>query len=468
MSFDTKANPAASRARARAGRTRWLTHGSWLLSTAILLTMALPSAVRAQANQAQTLPPVKTTYVRLSGRANALLIEPLKPSPKEHILAINIHPEHNNNFEYFLGRLLVARGYRVLEVNYYGPEALTEEFLPPLGAAVRYARTVPGVKTVVLAGHSGGGSLLSYYQEIAEKGPSVCQQPNRMLACDSKGLTDLPKADALMLLEANVGAPHRILSIDPAVDNRDPKARNPALDMYAPQNGFDPKTQSAVYSPAFVKQYSTALHDRTESLIAIAQAKLKAIENHTGPYNDDEPFVVAGMAVHNTGARLNLADPKILSRTHGSHMELMTDGTRPVGIVHSVRTAEPTPVDHRDTLNETSQRGTVRYFLSYLAIRTTSDFEITADDIKGVDWRSSGNAAAGNVENISVPTLVMAGSCYIHLVPLEIVFDHSAAKDKDFVVVEGANHTFQPCRPEFGDSQKRAMDYVDAWLTKRF
>jgi pimeloyl-ACP methyl ester carboxylesterase len=439
-----------------------------LLSAMIVLGMPLPSAVRAQANVAQSLPPVKETYVRLSARSNALLIEPSKPSKNERILAINIHPEHNNNFEYFLGRLLVARGYRVLEVNYYGPEVLTEEFLPPLGAAVSYARTVPGVKTVVLAGHSGGGPLLSYYQEIAEKGPTACQQPDRLLPCDSKSLKDLPKADALMLLEANVGAPHRTLSLDPAVDNRDPKARNPALDMYAPQNGFDPKTQSAVYSPAFIKRYSTAIHDRSESLIAIAHAKVKAIDDHTGPFNDDEPFVVAGMAVHNTGSRLNLADPTLLSRTHGAHMELKTDGSRPVGVVHSVRTPETLAVDHRDTLNETSQNGTVRHFLSYLAITTTADFEITAEDIKGVNWHSTGNSAEGNVENISVPTLVMAGSCYIHMVPLEIVFDRSVAKDKDFVVVEGANHTFQPCRPEFGDSQKRAMDYVDTWLQKRF
>jgi len=61
---------------------------------------------------------------------------------------------------------------------------------------------------------------------------------------------------------------------------------------------------------------------------------------------------------------------------------------------------------------------------------------------------------------------VMAGTCAIHLIPLEIVFEHSAAKDKEFVAVEGANHSFQPCRPEFGDTRKRTFDYVVAWLSK--
>jgi len=41
-------------------------------------------------------------------------------------------------------------------------------------------------------------------------------------------------------------------------------------------------------------------------------------------------------------------------------------------------------------------------------------------------------------------------------------------RDKEYVVVEGGDHTFRPCRPEFGDTQNRAFDYVDAWLSKRF
>ena len=83
---------------------------------------------------------------------------------------------------------------------------------------------------------------------------------------------------------------------------------------------------------------------------------------------------------------------------------------------------------------------TVRHFLSFLALRTTPEFELTEDAIKGVDWRSSANSSPGNVENVTVPTLVMAGTCAIHLVPLGITFDHSVAKDKEFVAVEGANH----------------------------
>ena len=41
-------------------------------------------------------------------------------------------------------------------------------------------------------------------------------------------------------------------------------------------------------------------------------------------------------------------------------------------------------------------------------------------------------------------------------------------EDKEFVAVEGGDHYFRPCRPEFGDSESHAFDYVDSWLAKRF
>jgi hypothetical protein len=174
------------------------------------------------------------------------------------------------------------------------------------------------------------------------------------------------------------------------------------------------------------------------------------------------------MAENSVGARINLADGGLLSRTHAPHLQLRADGTKPVEIVHSTRKPAGMTAATRDTLRETGQEVTVRHYLSFQALRTTADFALTEDSMRGIDWRSSGNSAVGSVENISVPTLVMAATCAIHIVPLENVFDHSAAKDKEFVAVEGADHNFSPCRPEFGDTRQRAFDYVDAWLAKRF
>jgi hypothetical protein len=439
---------------------------SCLAAAAIVAIVASSSRLTGQRGQPPPQLAAKRTYVRLANNANALLVEPLEPGPKSRILAINTHPDHNNNFEYFIGRELVARGYRALLINYYGAEETMEEFLPPIAAAVKYARTVPGVENVVFATHSGGGPELTYYEEVAENGPSVCQGPTRLYPCKGTGLTGLPRVDGVLLLDINIGAPHRSVSIDPAVETSHPRKRDPALDMYVPQNGFDPKTNSANYSAEFSKRFFAAAHTRSERLIADAQTKLKAIEGGEGPYTDNEPFVVAGMAVNAVGARLNMADTRILSRTHAPHLHLKADGSTPVEIVRSTRPGEATPPPQRDTMRDTVQNTTVRHFLSFLAVRTTADYALTEDSIKGIDWRSSANSAPGSVENIKVPTLVMAATCAIHLIPLETVFDHSAAPDKEFVAVEGADHGFQPCRPEFGNTMKRAFDYADAWLGK--
>lgn len=434
----------------------------------ILALLGGLSSVSAPTDAQESAAQIKRTYVRFSNDANGVLVERTSPNRQAHIVAINVHPDNVNTFEYFIGRQLAARGYRVVEVNYYGHEKTFEEFLPPIAAAIRYARSLPGVDTVILTGHSGGGPELTYYQEVAENGPAACQQPNRLYKCDGKGLADLPRADAMLVLEANIGAPHRMMGIDPSIAGKGPGPRNAALDLYAAANGFDSAKGTAHYSPAFHKRYDTALHTRSEALIAAAEARLKAIESGRGLFRDDEPFVVTGTATSSLGPRLNLQDPAILAETHGKHIDLMADGSRPVGIVRSVRLPEAPRPEQRDTMEDTVSNMTVRHYLSFAAMRTTPEFAITANDVKGVDWRSSANSAPGNVEGIKVPTLVMAGSCTIHMIPLEIVFDHSAAADKEFVVVDGGNHSFMPCRPEFGDSQKRAFDYVEDWLDRRF
>ena len=39
------------------------------------------------------------------------------------------------------------------------------------------------------------------------------------------------------------------MTLDPAITNEHPNVRNPALDLFDPKNGFDPKTKSGIYTP---------------------------------------------------------------------------------------------------------------------------------------------------------------------------------------------------------------------------
>ena len=433
----------------------------------VLTTVAL-AAVHASAWSQEDAPPAQIqTFVRLANNANALIAEPAATSPaKRRIVFLTVHPEHANLFNSWIARELAQRGYRTLMMNYYGPEETYEEFLAPIAAAIKHLRSLPGAEKVVLIGGSTGGAELTFYEDVAENGARACQAPEVIYPCRGKNLDKLPKADGVVLLDINAGAPLRTIALDPAVDSQHPRERNAALDMFDPRNGFDTKTGAATYSPEFARRFLAAQGARDNKLIDDALSRLARIDKGEGDYKDDEPFVVPGSSRMENGARLDLADRHFMARTHAPHPLLKTDGSIVTQIVQSVLPPLPDNVEGVDTLERTTQNVTVRHFLSFYALRTTPEYSVTENDVKGIVWHSTVNSAPGSVEGVKVPTLVVAGSCYGHMVFNEIVFDHSAAKDKTYVAVEGANHSLQPCKPEYGDTSKRAFDYVEGWLNK--
>jgi hypothetical protein len=411
--------------------------------------------------------PTKLTFVPLANNANAVILEPVTPDPQRSRFALLIsHPEHANNFNYFIAPQMAERGYRVMMVNYYGAELTYEEYLAPLASAVKYLRNIPGVQKIVLTGHSGGGPELTYYQEIAENGPKACQLPERVYPCRGRDLENLPPADGIMMLDARAGVVERLIALDPSVDNDHPRDHKPELDMFDPRNGYSPQTKSGTYSAEFEHKYLQAQGARQTHLIEEASARLAKIEKGEGQYKDDEPFIVPGSSQHTyDGAALNLADLRLMSKTHAPHLLLKADGTRPIQIIPTTYPGLSEP-EHEDRMANTTQEITVRSFLSFLAVRTTPDYAITEDRITGVQWRSVANSIPGSVQGVKVPSLFMAGTCASHVVFLETAYDLSAAKDKEFVGVEGGNHSFAACKPEYGDPAKHAFDYVDGWLMK--
>lgn len=437
-----------------------------ILGVCILAVAFAPIAAHAQDQPiAAGGPPLKTTYVQLSNNANAIIVEPVTPDPvRSHIALLITHPERLNNFNYFIGWDLARYGYRAMMVNYYGREQTYYEFIQPLAAAIKALRAIPGVEKVVLAGHSSGGAELTSYQDVAENGPAACQGADRVYKCNARGLDNLPKADGVLLIDANTGAADKTMALNPAVDDNHPRQINPDLDMYNPKNGYNPATKAATYSQAFLDKFFAAQGAKANRVIAEAQTRLALIEKGDGEYKDDEPFVVAGAGVMGAGAHVELADLQVMAKTHGAHPLLKADGTTSVQIIP--RTDAPSGAPYQDMLSQTTQDVTVRHYLSFQALPVTADYRATEDNLYGVKWRGTANSLQGNLEGIKAPTLIVAASCSVELVFLEISYDHSAAKDKEMVGVEGANHNFQPCKPEYGDTHKRAFDYMDGWLSK--
>ena len=437
---------------------------------ALAFALALSPAVGLAQDEAAPRdtggPPTKTTFVRLGNGANAIVVEPVTPDPtKSRIAIITVHPEHTNIFNSFFGRELPRRGYRVMMINTYGPEDSYDEFLLPIAAGIRALRATPGVEKVVFVGQSTGGPELTAYQDAAENGPKGCQGPERIYKCRVKDFSALPKADGVMLIESHAGAIERTIALNPAVGPHDPKVLHPSLNMFDARNGFDAKSRGGTYSDAFEKAYFSAQSARADGLIDEALGRLDKIDKGEGVYKDDEPFLVAGSDLHINGARLDAADLKLLSRTHAPHLLLKADGTTSVEIQHRVTGPLAQP-DEQEKLLRTVQNGTVRSYLSFQALRLKPDYALKEDTVVGVDWRGTANSVPGNVSQIHAPTLIMVGTCAPHMVFAEIAFDMSPAADKTFVGIEGANHGLGPCRPQYGDTSKRAFDYIDGWLTK--
>jgi pimeloyl-ACP methyl ester carboxylesterase len=211
------------------------------------------------------------------------------------------HPTAN-----FLGHYALAgiaeRGFGAIgfTTRYLGNDTslIMENCLVDMGAMVRFLYE-RGYQGVVLVGNSGGASIVPYYQAQA-RNPTVTAPPGGGPDLTAAGLTPV---DALVMLNAHPSRARLSTEwLDPAiVDEQQPFEREPALDMYNPDNG-------PPYPPEFVERYRAAQLARNRRISAWAEAQLLALGDTAAapPGLDDLAFVVQG-----TGADLRFLDGSI-------------------------------------------------------------------------------------------------------------------------------------------------------------
>ena len=200
--------------------------------------------------------------------------------------------------EHYLADYMATRGIGFLGWNtrFRGFESsfVLDHALVDIGVGVRWLRDVAGAETVVLLGNSGGGSLMAAYQSQSVD-PNVTPLDGMRAAA---GVTELTPADGYIASAAHPGRPDVLTAwMDAAVvDENDPVATNPDLDLFDEHNG-------PPYSAEFVEHYRAAQIARNDAVTDWAQAELRRVQ---AAGFSDRPFTVM-----RTWADPRMVDPTI-------------------------------------------------------------------------------------------------------------------------------------------------------------
>ena len=438
--------------------------GKMLLSALVLLSVVallVPSDLPAQSN------PLYVPFQ--NGVAGSLYKPDSGPAPRVGIIVMH---REGNFMRHISCTEFSKRGFMVLCMNsrFVNNESSVDWELIPLDVAqgVNYLKNVQRMTKIVLFGNSGGGVTMSFYQAVAENGPSVCQGPTKLTPCGSN-LAGLTPADGIILVDGHPGNPiMRLRSLNPSiVDESNPARRNPALDPFDGKNGYNPSGASK-YSEDFKRKYFEAQADRMNRLIALASKQWQEIQEGKGPYPDDAPFNSFGF----DGARLLSLDLSIRHTTIRPAKFLKNDGTIVTEIVPSMAPPRPELAKANQTFHEGTQGGlTLKSFLSSNAIRATDSM-----DEKKMDLCSTNNSTPCMLQSVNAPLLIAAmQASFQNLVQdMEVNYSYAKSQDKDLIVVEGATTNITPCNNcggspgQYSNVTKNFFDYAAKWINARF
>ncbi len=413
--------------------------------------------------------PIKSTFFELAERAPAVLYEPSQRNEKQRIAILIMHSDEDY-LAWPTGPEMAKRGYTALCANVVGKEGIIysqPDKMQCVKLAVNYLRSLPYVEKIILMGHSGGGTLMSAYQAVAENGPVVFQGPEKIMAYPSE--EELPPADGMLLMDSNWGnAAMQLLSLDPAVEAENSGMLiNEELNLFNPENGFDPA--GSTYPEEFIRKFQRAQSERNCRLLEYAMHSLLRIQSGRGNFSDDEPLIISGGAQGFFNNKLFAQDIRLMSHTKDAHLLLHPDGSRTTEVIHSIRGPEnPESLTH--SFWEGARFLSVKTYLSSYAVRTDADYGFDESGVWGIQWDSTYSCPPGNMTHVTVPTLVMGMTAGAEFLASETIYNMTASEDKTIAFVEGANHKFFPAKQmeqyegQFGDTIKTIHDYVDEWL----
>jgi len=278
-----------------------------------------------------------------------------------------------------------------------------------------------GAEAVVLLGNSGGGSLMAMAH--AELG----------IGDGWVGMAAHPGEGVFMLQV-----------IDPSVtDESDPFSRDPALDMYNPDNGWRPWPEASSYDPAWLETYRAAQIARVARIDAVAKQSIADAEE-------------AGQQLQGIHKSTNLAEWRDLrarrvftkyltiyrTLADPAYLDLSIDpDQRPMGSLF----AFPDPFEANYGRGGLARTMTARGWLS-----TWSGL-------------SSHAKLADTMPDVKVPTLLVhpTADTEIRIRQAQEIVANSGAADSTYLEMKGAPHYLEGHRVE-------ALAAVAEWIGKRF
>jgi len=378
-----------------------------------------------------------------------VLYRPPRRDPDVAVLAM--HPRVNF-YRHYLVPQLIAAGYAFLGTPsrhlHNDADALHERLLMDVAGAVAHLRA-RGFAKVILLGNSGGGSLFAFYLEQAGKAPAA-----RLARAPSGdpvplGEIEMPPADGLILLAAHIGAGLFLLDrLDPSVvDESNPSAVNPRLDMYDPANGYRPMEEGpSRYTPDFLAEYRAAQRARCERLDRQALEWCEEAEWFRSKLRGATPAERARVTRHALQRRYlliyrTLADPRYLDPR-------LDPSERPLGSIFSFG---------RDPIVSNYGEGLARMMSTRGWLSTWSGLQSNA-------------ALERTLPGVTVPTLMICAMGDTDIYPDECrrAFKAAAAADKTWCELSRADHYLRPFGQESAtarDPRDRAADeFVVPWL----
>ena len=278
-----------------------------------------------------------------------------------------------------------------------------------------------GAEAVVLLGNSGGGSLMAMAH--AELG----------IGDGWVGMAAHPGEGVFMLQV-----------IDPSVtDESDPFSRDPALDMYNPDNGWRPWPEPSSYDPTWLETYRAAQIARVARIDAVAKQSIADAE-------------AAGQQLEGIHKSTNLAEWRDLrarrvftkyltiyrTLADPAYLDLSIDpDQRPMGSLF----AFPDPFEANYGRGGLARTMTARGWLS-----TWSGL-------------SSHAKLADTMPDVKVPTLLVhpTADTEIRIRQAQEIVANSGAADSTYLEMKGAPHYLEGHRVE-------ALAAVAEWIGKRF